>query len=286
MAPLAGAIMTPIMGTIIDDHGWRAGYQVMALLTGFGGVIALLLVGKTPPASRYGGQQADDDAQALTGRSALADLKVLVRQPAFLLLVAGMLFCNFPQVLVGSQLKLVVMESGAPATLATWIVSLYATGVIVGRFACGLALDKVAAHKVAIFALGLPAIGFMALASPYDAPWILGGAILLVGLAQGAEGDIGAYLISRNFDLGLYSFVFAFVSCAMFVASASGSVILSRTLAWTDSFDTFLVIAAALTLLGALAFFLTGRIRPAHPEVHEPAIAVDGPVQVLAGDEI
>ncbi|MCB2049296.1 MAG: MFS transporter [Novosphingobium sp.] len=286
MAPLAGAVMTPVMGNVIDEYGWRTGYQVMALLTGAGGAIALMLIGKTTPASRSGREAASDGSHALTGRSAIADLKVLIRQPAFLLLVAGMLFCNFPQVLVGSQLKLVVMESGAPAALATWIVSLYATGVIVGRFACGIALDKVAAHKVAIVGLGLPAVGFLALASPYDAPWILGGAILLVGLAQGAEGDIGAYLVSRNFDLGLYSFVFAFISCAMFLASATGSVVLSRTLAWTDSFDTFLVIAAVLTVLGALAFYLTGWTRTAHPEAHEPAVAPAGPVQVLVGDEI
>ena len=286
VAPLSGAIMTPIMGPIIDEHGWRVGYQVMALLTGTGGLLALLLIGKTPPAARYGTSEALESGAAGPPRSALTDLKVLSRQPAFLLIVVGMFFCNFPQVLVGSQLKLVVMDSGAPATLATWIVSLYASGVILGRFACGLALDKVSPHRVAIVALGLPSIGFMALASPLDAPWILGGSILLVGLAQGAEGDIGAYLISRNFDLGLYSFIFAFVSCSMFIASAVGSVVLSETLAWTDRFDVFLTIAAALTVLGALAFFLTGWTRPAHPEAHEAAIAPHGPVPVLTGDEI
>lgn len=286
VAPLSGAIMTPIMGGIIDEHGWRTGYQVMALLTGAGGLIALLLIGKTPPAARYLTSEATGSAAAVSSRSALADLRMLSRQPAFLLIVVGMFFCNFPQVLVGSQLKLVVIDSGAPAALATWIVSLYATGVIIGRFGCGLALDRIAAHKVAIVALGLPAMGFIALASPFDAPWILGGAILMVGLAQGAEGDIAAYLISRNFDLGLYSFIFAFVSCAMFIASATGSVVLSETLAMTDRFDMFLTTAAVLTLLGAAAFFLTGWARPANPGAHEPAVAVAGPVRVLTGAEI
>ena len=286
VSPLAGAIMAPIMGGIIDEHGWRVGYQVMALLTGVGGTLALLLIGKTPPAARYGTSEALESGMAGPLRSAHTDLKILSRQPAFLLIVIGMFFCNFPQVLVGSQLKLVVVDSGAPATLAAWIVSLYATGVIIGRLACGLALDKVPAHWVAIGALGLPSLGFMALASPFDAPWILGGAILLVGLAQVAEADIGAYLISRNFDLGLYSFIFAFVSCSMFVASATGSVALSQTLAMTDRFDVFLTIAAVMTLLGALAFFLTGWAKPAHPEAHEPAIAPDGPVRVLTGDEV
>lgn len=279
-APLAGAVMTPVMGAIIDEHGWRTGYQVMALLTGGGGLLALALIGK----SRTRAASPSQDAPPEEKRSAMADLRMLLRRPAFLLLVGGMLFCNFPQVLAGSQLKLMVMDSGAKGTLATWIVSLYAAGVIVGRFACGVALDKVPAHKVAIFSLGLPAIGFVALASPYDAPWVLAGAILLVGLAQGAEGDIGAYLASRNFDLGLYSFVFAFISCAMFIASAAGSLILSITLRMTDSFDTFLLISAALTLVGALAFYLTGRIRT--PDFHrvERATGGDGALLAASGD--
>jgi MFS family permease len=279
-APLAGGIMTPIMGAIIDEHGWRTGYQVMALLTGGGGLLAIALIGR----SKARASAALQDAPPKEKRSAVADLRMLLRRPAFLLLVTGMLFCNFPQVLAGSQLKLMVMDSGAPATLATWIVSLYAAGVIAGRFACGLALDKVPPHKVAIVSLGLPALGFAALASPYDAPWVLAGAILLIGLAQGAEGDIGAYLASRNFDLGLYSFVFAFISCAMFIASAAGSLILSITLRMTDSFDTFLMISAGLTLVGALAFFLTGRIRTPDLRPVERTPAADGALLAASGD--
>ena len=114
----------------------------------------------------------------------------------------------------------------------------------------------------------------------------MGGAILLVGLAQGAEGDIGAYLTSRNFDMRQYSFVFAFISSAMFIASAAGSLILSLTLEWTNSFNLFLTLCAGFTVLGALAFFLTGWAPARHPEVHEPAVARTGPIPVIAGDEI
>lgn len=285
-APLTGAILTPVVGGIIDTEGWRAGYQLMALLSAIGGVTALILIG---PSNLRRAAASDTEPQA--GKAAASgtfwqDLSALARRPAFLLLIGGMFFCNFPQVLVGSQLKLVVMESGAPSQLATWIVSLYASGVIIGRFICGLALDRVPAHRVAIVGLGLPAVGMLALASPLDAPWVLGGAILFVGLAQGAEGDIGAYLTSQNFELSQYSFVFAFLSAAMFTASAFGSAVLSLTLGATDSYNTFLYASAALTVVGALAFFLTGWTRPTHPERHEPAIDNKGPIPIVVGDEI
>ncbi len=285
-APAIGGALTPLVGATIDAEGWREGYRLLALLSSIGGVVALVLIGKSSATRRSSTERQSGIAPEPQHSTFKQDFAGIARNPAFLLMMAGMFFCNFPQVLVGSQIKLVVMESGAPSQLATYIVSLYASGVIVGRLASGVALDKISPHYVAIFALGLPAIGFVALASPYDDAWILGGAILLVGLAQGAEGDIGAYLTSRNFDLRQYSFVFAFISSAMFIASATGSVVLSTTLDLTGSFNMFLLLSATFTLAGAVAFFLTGWIRAPHPEVHEPAIAGKAPVPVVVGDEI
>ncbi len=53
--------------------------------------------------------------------------------------VGGMLLVNLPQAFAQSQLKLVVLDNGVTDVAATWMVSLYATGVIVGRFISGFA---------------------------------------------------------------------------------------------------------------------------------------------------
>lgn len=253
-APLVGAVAAPLIGEYIDAEGWRAGYRLMAAISGLGGLIAICLIGP----------RAGTGAKTETGRSrpmaamAPGELSAIFRSPAFLLIVSGMLFCNVPQIIVSSQLKLVLLDNGASSTLATWVVSLYAGGVIVGRLVSGLALDKASPQLVAIVALGLPAAGFMALASPFDAGWVLGGAILLVGLAQGAEGDIGAYLTSRTFDIRHFSFVYSFLIASMGVGTAVGSLTLSVMLDLTENFNLFLVTAAVLTIIGALCFFLTG----------------------------
>ncbi|MFC0204898.1 MFS transporter [Novosphingobium soli] len=253
-APLVGAAVVPLVGEVIDAQGWRAGYRLLALLSALGGIAAVALVGRRP----RGGTALERTAPSITR----AQFAALLRHPAFILIVAGMFFCNVPTVIVSSQLKLVLMESGAPGQVATWIVSLYAVGVVVGRFASGLALDRVSPQVVALAALGLPALGFLILASPADHPWLLAGAVLLVGLAQGAEGDIGAYLTSRTFDLAHFSLVYSFLIASMGLAAAVGSVLLSATLGATQRFDLFLLIAAAITIAGALCFFLTGRGQP------------------------
>ena len=194
----------------------------------------------------------------------------LFTTPLFQLAVGGMLLVNIPQLLVSSQLVLLLADNGATGKVATGIVALYAAGVAAGRVLCGLALDRIAVQYVAIFTLGLPAIGLAAMASSYDATWILSGAILLMALAQGAESDIGAYLISRKFALRNYSLIASFLTVALTLGSALGSVMLSYLLSATDSYVSFLILCAVATLIGAALFYLTGRY-PAQDDAELPS---------------
>lgn len=255
-APLVGAVVVPLVGGVIEDEGWRAGYRVLAAISALGGIAAVTLVGRR----RKDGEKTSSALPTRgPARITRGEFLTMIRKPAFILIIAGMFFCNFPQVIVYSQLKLVLMESGATSTFATYVVSLYAIGVVVGRFMSGLALDRVSPQVVAAVALGLPALGFLTLASPLNQAWLLAGAVLLIGLAQGAEGDIGAYLTSRTFDMRHFSLIYSFLIASMGLANAVGSIVLSVTLGATDRFGLFLLLAAALTIVGALCFYMTGR---------------------------
>jgi MFS family permease len=258
--PLVAAVAAPIIGGIIETEGWRTAYRVLALTSACGGLTAILLIG------RIRGTGAKPRREAPQMR--WADFRALARRPVFLFLLGGMFLCNLPQVLVHSQMNLMLMENGATMGFATLLVSAYAISVVIGRLVCGLALDRIPAHLVAIIALGLPTVGYLALASSLDARWLLAGSIVLVGLAQGAETDVGAYLTSRRFDMDNYAFVFSLLMMAMGLGSALGSVLLSLTLHLTDSFDVFLMVSAAVTGAGALSFFLTG-----HQDKRERAAA-------------
>jgi predicted MFS family arabinose efflux permease len=154
------------------------------------------------------------------------------------------------------------------------MVSLYAIGVIVGRCLCGIALDRTRPHVVALVTLGLPALAYLILAAHSVATTALVGAVLVIGLAQGAEGDVGAFLISRRFDARNFSLLYSFMNMAVGAGSAIGSLLLSISLRQTgDSYLPFLLASAGATLLGAILFFLTGIIGvgPTTPPVHRPA---------------
>lgn len=276
--PLASVLAVPFIGEIKDAQGWRAGYQALALLSAAGGFGAVFLIGRNKAAGSSGDvHEAAPPARAQVNRMTMKEFLGLMRHPAFLLLVGSMFLVNVPQVLVASQLKFVLFDSGATSLFATLAVSLYAISVVVGRFVCGYGLDRTTAHVVAGCVLGLPALGFLILLSPLEATWLLVIAVSVVGLVQGVEGDVRAHLTSRKFSIKHYRFIYSFLIASMGVSSAIGALVLRLTLHLTDSFAFFLVLCGVATLFGALCFYLTGRYGK-----HEETMDADQSVELAA----
>lgn len=255
--PLVGSALAPVIASIIEGEGWRTAYRLLALLSALGGFGAVVLIGR----GAAKGGAARTERVPLTW----AKFREMCTSRIFVLIISAMFLVNIPQVLVHSQLSLLLMENGATAMFAASLLSVYAISVLVGRFASGLALDRISPHLVAIVSLGLPVFGYVALAGDNDARWILAVSVALVGLAQGAETDVAAILTSRRFDLAHFSFVYSMLMTSQGLASAVGSATLSFTLRGGGTFDAFLIISAIATLLGALFFFLTGNA----PKVRE-----------------
>lgn len=255
-APIASAVALPLLGEYIDDHGWRTGYQLLAGICAVGGGLALLLAGRT-------GARSAAAAEEIRSRVPVREvLRVVSRNPTFWLITGAMFLCNLPQALGTTQLKLVLLDSGVQSATANWMLSGYAIGVIVGRYASGVALDYLPARFVAFVGLGLPAIGLLTVASPVDATWPLALGVAMIGVSQGAEGDVAAYLVSREFDVAEFGFVFSLVNAALSGASALGAVLLSFSLRGNDSYNPFLLFAAATTVVGAsLLLFVKQRSR-------------------------
>ena len=97
--------------------------------------------------------------------------------------------------------------------------------MLVGRFLCGLALDRFAAHLVAAIGMGLPAIGLFLLASSFDTSAVLMLSVLLIGLSFGAEGDLVGFLVVRHFGVHVYSSVMGMMTAAIAISSSIGAAL-------------------------------------------------------------
>jgi MFS family permease len=245
---LLGAIAAPLLTWFIELYDWRMGYRLLAGFMAVSGVVVLLLI---PPHDRAAEPTPEDQV-----RPARADFRTIVSSPIFWIIFAGMMLCTLGGALHASQMGVMLRDNKLDAVAAASMITVYGIGTIVGRIACGLALDRFSTPIVACVSMILPAAGFALLATPYDTPLVIGAAMLLVGISVGAEADLVSYLVARYFGLNIFSTALSLIYLGFYLAGFIGALVLSATLQATGSFALFLGLMAGSVALGSLLFLV------------------------------
>jgi MFS family permease len=256
--PIIGAFGSPLITAFVEDHGWRAGYLLVAAFCIICAVITLWLL----PPHRKAEKPADHRLERPVGV-----YRTIAGMPVFWIMLAAIFLVNLPFTLAASQLKLVVLEQGLGDSTAAWLVSAFALGSIIGRLVSGAALDYLPAHWIAAIGFVLPFFGLLLLASSLDSAPAVTLAVLLIGLSFGGEADVIPYLVTRYFGIAIYSTVLGLLSAAMGAAMGLGNVLLAIALDISDSYNLYLLLAAAGSFIGSGMFLLLGRPAYRQPEV-------------------
>lgn len=250
-----GVLAAPLLNQYVEAQGWRAGYVLVAVVSALLGGLALVLM----PSEKRGG------GAGVTRRAAREDYPAIFRNRAFWVLAGAMLLCNLPQIIALTQLNLMLLDKGVGAGGIAVMISAFASGTLAGRFACGLALDRLPAHLVAFAAMALSSVGLFVMASPLSSPAIVALGVVLIGLTIGAEGDLISYLVARAFGVQVYSTVMGMMTAIIAGAASTGAIILSLTLRGGGSFGPFLTFCGVAVLAGAiLLLFMPNRL-PGEP---------------------
>jgi predicted MFS family arabinose efflux permease len=154
---------------------------------------------------------------------------------------------------------MVLLANGVSAQGTAVMLSAFSSGMLIGRFLVGFALDRLPSHIVATVGMGLPAIGLLILASNAEGAAILTLASFFVGFSFGADGDIAGYFVARYFGVAIYSSAMGLITMAFTLSIAIGAALLSVSLKATGGYDTFLSAGAVAVLAGASLFLLLGR---------------------------
>jgi predicted MFS family arabinose efflux permease len=255
---LTVAIGGPLLNNFVALHGWRAGYGALAAFTVITGVAAMLLL----PAGR-----TRDEPQKVRHKTAREDYGRVLRTRAFWIILFAVFLCMMPQSVMMTQLSLVLAADGAAGAAASPILSVFAAGMLLGRFLCGIALDRFSSRIVAAVGQGLSAMGLFIFASGLNTRPMLMLAAGLFGLTAGAEGDLMAYLVVRNFGVRIYSSVAGMIAANVAISAVVGFVLLSMMLKAFGHFAPFLTLAGVLVLIGSALFLLL----PVNPAVAEGA---------------
>lgn len=246
-------VLPPLLVPLIESYGWRATYFTMAGAILLALPLVAYLLGRgvrsSIAASAQAPRPADGDARNVG----------LLREPAFWRL--GFLFLLASTGVFGTIVHFVPMltDRGMSAVSAAAIASAIGIAVIGGRLATGALLDRFDPAWVAALLLALSGSG-MAMLWLGDPAFAIPGA-LASGLAVGAEVDLLAYLVARQFPLSRYGAAFGGVFCFFLIGGALGPAIAGALYDWTGDYQIWLIVATACLLLAA-AIALAGRGRP------------------------
>jgi predicted MFS family arabinose efflux permease len=237
---LSAVVMPPVFGLVIDSQGWRAGYLLLAALSGFVGLPAILFLLKGTP-----------DALLATASPEATDPSML-RSPGFWLLIASMLCINFPGSGMLSQMVPMMLEEGVAAGAAALGISAFALGQVAGRLACGYFLDRANPQRVAFFFTLFPALGCFFLWQMTGNPTVAFFAVAAIGVQQGAEIDLFAFFVARRFGLARYGTVYGWIQVAAWSSTIVGVLGFGKVHDLTGNYGLFQLAGGAAYLAGAI----------------------------------
>lgn len=250
--------LAPLLNLGIEAYGWRMTYLALGCFVLVCGLIAVWLVRDEVPNSPAAQSQPFEAI-----RPAREDYAIILKSKLFWVIVVAFFLCQLQTQLHSSQMNLMLIENDLTMQMAANVVSVYALGTLVGRIACGITLDLFSTRMVTALSMGLPALGFLLLASDHNSLPVISLGMFLVGLSVGAESDLVCYLIARYFKLRIYGTTLGLLHTASFLSSAAGGLAISLTLALSDSYVPFLYIAAGAITIGSVLFLALPKGREA-----------------------
>lgn len=252
-------IAFPVVGMLVRSIGWRPAWAAVGgAVLALGGVAAFLL-GK----ARLVAAPADGASVPGIGTEADFTLGEALATPAFW--VFGLASSVYGLVASGIGLfnESILAELGFPPSL--FLTSLAVTAILglLGNFLGGWLLSRMDARSLLMTAMGLLAMGLLALPHLHER-WMVLAQAAVMGLAGGLVTVLFFGYWGATFGRGHLGSIQGAAQLLTVVASATGPLFLARIQEWTGSYAVaFRTLAVVTALLGFLAWVVrTPRRKP------------------------
>jgi OFA family oxalate/formate antiporter-like MFS transporter len=248
-----GIALSPIVGNVLLAHfGLRGAFLGMA---GFASLAIpnALWVLREPEGDREpaGVRQAAPATFGGFPRDALGKLN-------FWLLVGSVFLMTLVVAGCGVHLIALLTDGGYSAAQAAGVASLVGVALLLGRLCTGFLLDRFPIGPLAAmtFVGGAAGAAIFAVGLKSPAPMV---AALLLGFAQGSEGDVVAFAARRLFPPEAYGSVYGLIFAAYNLGVFGGPLLMGQSFDRLGSYQPGLWTLTAIALAAAA---LVARVRP------------------------
>ena len=256
----------------MSHYGWQTGYYVMAALSwGVGVPIGWFLVkdrrDDPVPASIKSGTIGKDGG-LLAWLAVMKNWRVLLLGFAVGAATGAMMG-------ILSQLQPMLVGHGIERSAAAGLTALMAISTLVATIGVGILLDRVWGPAVGFITTLAPIVGCFLLMSDHVTLQTASIAIILVGVAAGAEVDIAGYLTARYFDIKSYGVIYGVIILAVSLFIAGTGYLSGRLYDIFGGYREVLMVCAGLYALSAVSLLTLG---PYPKRVAAPENPVGAPV--------
>lgn len=257
---LASGIMPLVATALIDSYGWRTAYPLMAALVF---VITFPLfwffLDSAADKRRREPTAQHDDQPLLLGVSA----REAFRSIRFYKLSLAAFVFTIAAIGIVSNLVPILTSLDIGRAEAAGIAGLAGITSLVGRLSTGWLIDRLNGNIVGGLAVLIPVVSCVLILSLPGSVEAIVLAVVILGLALGAELDIIAYLTTRHFGTARYGTIFGTVSALWSLAVTIGPTLANYIYDQTGSYlpaiwaflPLFVIASISLLTLGAFPAF-------------------------------
>lgn len=248
-AGVGGALMTVIIGAVMDEAGWRMAFFTLGAIPLVVGVPVLIWGLRDPPleVDPHGGEIA----VAATGMSG-ADAR---KTGTFWLILIAILLHQFVLSGMAAHQGAILEGLGLTSTQIGLFVAVFGLSFALGQAVLGWVMDNFNSPKVGVpfFSAGLAGIlmfHYVLIGGLSSSTLALFLTALLFGMGSGAELALQAYYVGRYFGQRAMGELFALLLVIFVMSGAIGSILIGVIYDKTDSYALALTIGEGLLLLG------------------------------------
>ena len=259
---LAAMVVPKLAGGILLNGTWRDMFLYLALLPLLVSLPLAVLFFREPREHERpaGVAQQGGNHTGIAFAEALRDRRFWLIFASIMLIAAAY---------GGAHIHMIpmVMDHGFGIAEATSVMGVVGLGILAGRIITGFLLDRFWAGHVAFPLLCLPAIACYLMIGQESAMTVLLVAGFLLGFAAGAESDLIAYLAGRYFGMGHYGKIYGMLYLPFGLFSAISPMVYGAVRDSTGSYDSVLMVAAPMFVVGGGLLLLLGRYPESFPPI-------------------
>ncbi|WP_330901646.1 MFS transporter [Sphingobium sp.] len=252
---VATAVWPILAALAVKAVGWRLAFPVLAL--GWAAIMLPLTLFfiRDLPKTLHEAPPGMAARAATTAAAKGAYRDAIFSRDCILITLAGGILCC---VVYGITLHIVpiLQSSGMSLTEAAGLAGLTGIASIVGRLGTGALLDYLPTRPLALIIFLISVLTSLLLWHG-GGNWVLASAaVIILGLASGAETDVLVFSLSRRFGHEIFASIYAVVSAFLALFASMGPLMASALFDRTKSYDAFLLATVPFIMLSALLIWI------------------------------